>query len=451
MEKYAQLDEEIRENGGKGFSLADATVFMAAVKTAAPGQPAPDADLAEHGAQVAAGEEATPEEALAATAAGTPDTSGHLEGEFAVPIEQVVSTIAQIVSNGMRQHGAYAYYGEIMRGLGRGELAELFDDQGEDEVKELKYFLRRMGVLQPGGVPIPVVPTPVPSSDPEDALRFLIAGEQAAIVLFKTLHAMLGQNPMKYTLEQLMSDAQGHLDHLWQYMPAAQGGEKAAAKVAAALHLVKTAVRGEPPLDSPREVVIPRVKKAAPQQPTPSKDATVVPAPGSEPVEAHLGRESMLQHAQALNENADLKERLDQMATQLHQAETQIGALQAETQSTQAQMQTVQQMADMATQQAQLSTEEAAMQTENAAAQADAKMRLSMRIQQFRQQLADIVSQDPVGEEGAGFGEQAGPGAPVTSAQQQQAADAQMADTGGDAKKPTSKSAPKTAGASPFV
>lgn len=418
MTHYHELDNEIlslgRPGSTPGISRADATVFLHAMrKLAAEGAPAPDQDLVEHQTEVATGEEATPEEAAVHTQAGAPDTSGHLEGEFAVPVEQVVQTLAQIVSNSMRQHTAYSFYGEMMRDLGRGELAELFDEQGAGEIEEMKYFLRRMSVLMPGGVPIPVAPTPVPSSDVGQALQYLIAGEQQAIVLFKTLRSMLGENPMKFTIESIMGDAQEHLDKLWQYMPATEAPpqQAAAAKVAAVLRKIANAtqVQGVP---APPEPPAPPAPPQAPQQAVP------VGPPGSEPLSVVLGREQLLQSAQLMAENQDLRQRADFAAQQQLQQQQAVESLTAENQS-------LQQQSQMAADQAHMATEQAQQMSEQAAQQADAKMRLSIRIQQLRQNLADIVSQDPVQEEGVGFGEQAGPGTVMTS--QQQAAMAQQA------------------------
>jgi bacterioferritin (cytochrome b1) len=420
MSHYDELDHDITTLGvpraAPGISHADATVFLHAMrKLAAAGAPAPDADLAEHTVEVATGEEASPAEAAVHTQVGAPDETGHLEGEFAVPLEQVVMTLAQIVSNSMRQHTAYAFYSEMMRDLGRGELAELFEEQGDGELKEMHYFLRRMGVLHPGGVPIPVAPTPEPSADVSVALKYLIAGEQQAIVLFKTLHSMLGENPMKYTIEQVMTDAQEHLDKLWQYMPATAAPKPAAAKIAS---------------------VLAKMKVAAPAHPTPAPGAIPVGAPGTEPLGTVLSRESLLQQAQLMAENQDLRTRMDQAGQQQLMTQQHMESLGAENENLQAQ-------AMQASDQAQMATEQAQLSSEQAAAQADAKMRLAIRVNQLRQTLADIVSADPVSEEGVAFGEAAGPGSVATSSQQNAMAQeaAAMDPTGGAGGAPTQEAA----------
>lgn len=368
---YTELDDAILEIGSPDFGLADASFFFSALRKVAADTPE------EHAAAVATGQEASPEEAAAHTQAGAPDTTGHLEGEFATDPETVAMQLAQIVSNSMRQHSAYAYYGEVMRGLGRGELAELFDKQGKDEIKEMKYFLRRLGVLVPGGIQIPVAPTPQPTADPIQALNFLIAGEQQAIVLFKTLHSMLGENPMRYTLEQIQSDAQDHLDKLWQYMPEKAAKPKGSAKVAAAIR-----------------------KLAAPQAPQPKPGDVVVPEAGTEPVEQYLTRDLMLSHAQSLAETQALKQNLEAAQQQMVQQGQQIESLAAENQAVQQQAASTAEQAQALGQQAQESSQLAAQAQAQAAQEADAKMRLSMRINQMRQSLAAMASADPVAEEG---------------------------------------------------
>lgn len=405
MSHYDDLDLDIIATGRpfteRPLSTFDVAVFPTMLrKLAAPGEARPDEDLVKHVRDTQTGEAATPAEAAAHTTMGQPDDTGHLEGEFAVPVEQVVMTLAQIISNSMRQHAAYAYYAEMMRGLGRGGLTELFEEQGEDELQEMHYFLRRMSVLQPGGVTIPPHPTPEPSDDPMIALNFLIAGEQQAIVLFKALHAQLGDNPMKYTIEQVQSDAQEHMDKLWQFMPQGASSKQASAgrKVASAMG---------------------RLKRAA-------EAGMAVPAPGAEPIEQYLIRDQQLRLQQSEGEKQELGMQLQQMqqmavqqqmAAEQAQAATQQATMEAEQASQTAAVS--QQQAAAAQQQTASATEMANQSQQMAAAQAEAKMRLSMRIQQLRQQLADIVSADPVSEE-LGGGQAAGAGAPATPGQQQQ-------------------------------
>lgn len=422
---WYELDQDIRgvEHSFAPKPSIEVGGFRALLsKVAAPGAPAPDKDLVEHEQKIVAGEEPLPAEAQAAQAAGAPDVTGHFEGEFAVPVEQVVMTLSQIVSNSMRQHMAYAYYGEMMRGLGRGELAELFDEQAKDELEEMSYFLRRMSVLQPGGAMVPPASTPQPSSDPRAALEYLIAGEQQAIVLFKSLHAQLGDNPMKFTLEELQSHAQEHLDKLWQYMP----DEEASA----------------PAQTTPAKVAGVLVRAAL-------KRANAVPPPGAEPIESYLAREQQLDAAQSEAEKQELAARLEEMTAHANTQQAQAEQANMTAQQASQQAELAGQQAAVAQEQAMASAEAAAAATTQAAAQADGKMRLSMRIQQLRQDLMNLASQDPVAEEGMSHGGEAGPGAPMTPLQQQdhamaleeEQAAAAMDPTGGTGEIPTAGAA----------
>ncbi len=322
------------------------------------------------------------------------------EGEM-LPEDQALMAVVQLISHELKTHLAYIFYAQMLRDLSREGLAEVFEEHAKAEIADASYLLRRAGVMSPNPISLPPTPGPVPVSDPGEILKIMIAAEQQAIVLGQMLHNMLGDDPMAYTIEQMLGDEQAHLDKLMQFVPAAAPAKKPAAeKVAAAIARIKTAA----------------------QQPKPGPKSVVVPEPGSEPVESYLAREQELAAAQAEAEKQDLAQRLGEAHGMLEQQQAQTESLTAENQQLQEQMSMVQQQADTATQQAQDSMTMAQQSSEQAAAEADAKMRLSMRIQQLRQQLAQIVSADPVMEEGIGFGDQAGPGAPVTPMQQQQAA-----------------------------
>lgn len=93
------------------------------------------------------------------------------------------------------------------------------------------------------------------------------------------------------------------------------------------------------------------------------------------------------EHAQAA-EQAQMEAQQAQEELAMAETAAQQQAMQAEEAMVQAQ------------EQASMAQEEAQLQAAQAAAQADGKMRISIRLQQMRQQLADLASQDPVAEEG---------------------------------------------------
>jgi chromodomain-helicase-DNA-binding protein 7 len=272
----------------------------------------------------------------------------------------------------------------------------------------------------------------------------MIAGEQQAIVMLKALHSQMGENPMKYTVEQMLSEEQEHLDMLWQHMPAgvpsqqpaqpamaapmAQEAPMAAEGAPVAMEGAPMAAEGAPPpvegkLASAIRMV--RRKLAADQLQAMDPGAVPVPSPGSEPIEAYMQREHQLSLAQSEAEKQDLMARLSQSQQMVEQH------MAAANQANQAAQQSAQQAAmasqqAAAQQQAAQDAQTAATQAQSqAAAEADGKMRLSIRLSQIRQQLADIASQDPAAEEGMGTGSAPGPGSVATAPQQQQAAQEQ--------------------------
>jgi hypothetical protein len=146
--------------------------------------------------------------------------------------------------------------------------------------------------------------------------------------------------------------------------------------------------------------------------------------------EVQVTQGMVAQHAAAAEQATMQAQALEQQL-----AESQAAAQQVQAQAAEA--------AAAAQQQVAAATEQTQMHAQSAAQQADAKMRLSIRIQQMRQQLASLASQDPVSEEG----EQ--PGQALTTPGQDQAAAAQQAATeqGMAAPEAPATSAPQAPGA----
>jgi bacterioferritin (cytochrome b1) len=410
------------------FSFEEGLVFLHSIKKMAGVE---EAEALEHEEEVLTGEEPSPEEAELQAELGEPDTTGRSEGEFLVPLEQVVQTMASLAAVELKLQFAYLFYSEQLRGPERTALSKLFKKFAKDEADDAAYFLRRISVLTGGqGVTMPPVPAPQPTPDTTQILNNLIAGEQQAIVFLKALRHQLGDNPMRYTVEQKLSEEQEHHDTLWQHMPAEmpmgpERREKAAALVA--LLKRKRASAGDiggdqslPTDNLPAVEGAPKPPKA-PAPPGPLLAPAAPPAPVGDPVDKLMIQEqaALLQQreAEAAELAAQAQEAREQAAMNAAAAES----ASAEAQLGQEQSQVAQEQASAATAQAQQAMEQAVMSEENAAAQANAKMNLAIRIQQFRQQLADMAMADPVGEEGLAFGEQAGPGSIVTGQQQAQA------------------------------
>ena len=146
------------------------------------------------------------------------DITGTIEGQFTVPLDQAVGLMAQMVSNEFKTQAYYVYYGNMLRGTDRAGIAEEFEDHAKEELVHANYLLRRIGVLSPGGISIPPYPPPRPLYNSQQIIREMIVVEQIGLSLWKQLHSILGDNPMKYTVEQFLQTEEAHQDELWQFL-----------------------------------------------------------------------------------------------------------------------------------------------------------------------------------------------------------------------------------------
>lgn len=360
---------------------------------------------AEQLVETATGEEPSPAEATVGAATGAPDVTGRMEGEFLSPMPEVLQTMQNLVGVLMKIQLAYNYFAELVRGPERESFARMFRRGAEEEAKDISYILRRMAVLTEGsGMPLPPIPPPPPLTDVPQILEHLIAAEQQAVVFLKTLRAHVGENVMRYTIDQMLSREQAQIDRLWQHMPAAKPESGMQQKAAAFARFLK--------------------KQGA--------DAALMNTMGAPPgqipdITQLLVREHAGQVAQLSAEREELVHKLQHTEAVNAASTARAESAEAEAQIAQQQAQAAQEQATMASQQAQQATEQAAMSEEQAANQAQAKMRLMIRLQQLRQGLADMASQDPAAEEGLSFGQAAGPGSITTDTQQAAAAQEQAA------------------------
>lgn len=303
--------------------------------------------------------------------------------EYAAPPEDVVRTCLACAAQLLHAHTAYTVYAAALRGPAHKALADEFKSIAEADLDDIEYFLTRANVIADGApLQLPPVPPPPALSDEIEMVQHIIGGAHRLIALMKTLHVQVGEHPMKYTIEAQIDGEQAHLDRLVKLLPA-RTPQTAPAKVA---HLVAV------------------MKRAS--------------------AESVVANEAGLALAQAQNEAAFLRGQAAQQQQQTAQVQQQLEATSMQAQQAQQQLAMVQQQADMNAQQAQQATQMATQAQGEAAAHADAKMRLAMRIQQFRQQMADLVSQDPVTEEGAM--PEPGTPQPQTAPQQQEQAAAEQ-------------------------
>lgn len=153
-----------------------------------------------------------------AEATDPPDETGVLEGQFAVPVEQALQVMGELVKNEFETIYAYTAYAQSLRDLSHDSLAEHFDDHAGDELEHAQFLMKRMAVLG-GPINLPDLGAPHPSTNPVDIIQTLIRMEQEGIAGWKKLLDVVGENPMRITAEEYMVKEQEHLDDLWQLLP----------------------------------------------------------------------------------------------------------------------------------------------------------------------------------------------------------------------------------------
>ena len=167
----------------------------------------------------------------AAKKVGPPDTTGVLEGQFAVPIEHALVLMGEIVKNEFETIYAYHVYAQSLRDLSHDSIAQHFEAHADEELGHADFLLKRMAVLG-GPVSVPDVQAPMAVADPVEIIKIMIRMEQEAIEAWGRLHMAVGDNPMRVTIEEYQAKEQEHLDDLWQLLPQEANRPILAAKTA---------------------------------------------------------------------------------------------------------------------------------------------------------------------------------------------------------------------------
>jgi bacterioferritin (cytochrome b1) len=382
-----------------------------------------------------------------------------LASPFRLPVDQVVDLMARMVANEFKTQVYYIYYAHMLRGLSHHAIAEEFMEHAEHELEHASYLLRRMSVLSPGGVPIPGYPPPEPMSDPDEIVKTMIVVEQMGLSLWKQLLAAVGEDSMRHSIEDFLRREEEHLDELWLLVqqPVVQSpmpvqAEQAPApalpppvaepKLAAVFAAVRRkaasgqdrlladlalAVKNDnkneiarlkgilvPPSSDPKKVAALAYVRA-------KKANVVVPPPAMDTPEAYMQREQMLNTQAAMAETAHARAIAAQATQAAQQAQSEAQAAQQQTQELQSTLEQQQQAQAQAAQQAQQASQQAAEAEARAAEHSISKMQLGMRMNQLRQELANLVMQDPVSETAATVNDLAAQGQPATPDQQAQA------------------------------
>lgn len=155
---------------------------------------------------------------------GLPPAEGEehqeMTGDYKAPLAEVLSAIQVMIETELATALAYSTYAESVRGFCRMTLSDEFHEHADKETEHAQYLMRRASVL---GGPLqlnPITP-PVGSTDPTDIIQRMIRMEQEGLLKWRLLHSLLGDtNPMKFKVEEYLTDEEEHLDDLIQLLPA---------------------------------------------------------------------------------------------------------------------------------------------------------------------------------------------------------------------------------------
>ncbi|RLA42226.1 MAG: hypothetical protein DRQ64_00115 [Gammaproteobacteria bacterium] len=334
-------------------------------------------------------------------AAGVPEPSRATSG---VNVAALSTTLKQLVSYSFEKDAA---------GLeGRGHA---------------EYLLGCLEDLHPEGF---VIPDPVfrkmAGVSPRESRDQLIALEQQSITMMEKLCSLVGDHTTGHTFRSFIQDAQRSIQKLSAYrLPSTKktAGERIRARIKVAIqaHPAQVpSVDGTGKLDEALyDVDSGKARKKEAAAPV------VVPPPNMDSSETYVARERQLQLDQAMQELAHTKMQLNSTAQMMQQTQQEGQEAQQQLQGMEQQVQETQAMADQSSQESQASQQQAVEAEGRAAEHASQKMQLGMRVQQMRQALAEIATQDPVTEVGANTNDLAAQGAPATPdqmAQEEQAA-----------------------------
>jgi bacterioferritin (cytochrome b1) len=431
---FGEPDFQPSEQPPSMEELAASCDFLLTLKKIAAGDPSGWSDPLTAPAGQEPAEAAPPEgEAPAdpAAAAPAPAAAQMAPEPPADPLAGIRLALAATIAHELRSNLAYNFYAETIRGPGRAEMAEIFKEFAISEMEDAKYLLRRMSVMFPGGgVLVPPSPSPEPLEDPQQILELLHGLELEAQSKLMYLHTAVGDDPMKFTLEQMMTDEQHHADVLQQLMMPAAPAPSTIPDSTVDVPPPVAEAAPEPPVEEPSA---PIEQKTADLE----TEREAMMAAANEPVSNYLVRtqnEDLLRHKSELEHT---RRELEQSQAAAQQSAVALEQAQAQAQQTAEQTAQIQAQAQEATATADAAQAQAVQASEQAAAEAVAKMNLSMRISQMRQQLATLAAADPVAEEGLSTGAVAGPTTPTQQAMAQQEAAMAMDPTGGTGQAPT--------------
>lgn len=147
-----------------------------------------------------------------------PDETGVLEGQFEVPVQNVVALMGNTAMNLLRLMNAGLIYSNSIRGPFASEVKQAIRCNEWDHKNAFEYMVSRMTVLA-GPPTIPEPDVPPASTDPVAVAQRMIRAEQEMVHAYHELCAVLGCNPMKEKIKEFAATCQRHLDDIWMALP----------------------------------------------------------------------------------------------------------------------------------------------------------------------------------------------------------------------------------------
>lgn len=321
---------------------------------------------------------------------------------------------------------------------------EQYLQQEEEHLDELWQLVEPAGLPEQPGAPMGAGAVAPPGPGPEVAEQ---EGPKTASEIFKTAslrkqasHALtrdellrIGLDPSRAGKKESSEDGPitnpipGHFSAMADSFHKADQSRKEVQAIAPeVLAKMKAIFDTKSTVKSAFNALSEAKAKVAPRTKTKLAEDMVVPEPGADSPEAYVAREQQLAAQQAMAEASHAKTVAMQSGQAAQQAQAQMQAAQQQLQQAQMQLQQSQGEAQVNGQKALQSQQAQAEAEARAAEHSVGKMQLGMRVNQLRQELANLVMQDPVSEHAATVSDLAMQGQPATPQQQQQAEMAQQ-------------------------
>lgn len=148
--------------------------------------------------------------------ADEPDTTGELEGAFAVPKETVVALMQDAITKAMTMLQASLVYSVSMKGGVEKMAVERALGCRDYEYRDIVNYLSKRASVLAGAVHVGDAEPPPPSTDPVTVAKAMIRGDQELIQSLQAIKEAVGENPMCSRICQYMSSAQERMDDMWR-------------------------------------------------------------------------------------------------------------------------------------------------------------------------------------------------------------------------------------------